>query len=395
VVAWWRRRPPVVQDLLTGGAVAVAWFTAFYVFRERGWSPMQPETFVVAGVWTAGVLALRRVHPAGVLTAVVVVYPLVYGGRLQSEFHLLPVLVAGYTATRTGKVHLVVASVACMAANLALSWDPPPGGIGPGLGLGPFDWPSVLFIELATVSVVVLGSLMHREAAISTDLALRNVELERLRAVEAQRVVAEERSRIARELHDVVAHHLTAVIVRAQAADRVRATRPELASESVGWIAETAKEALSAMRSTVRVLRTDDGAALAPEPTLGELRAIAVRVGEAGLDIELRLPEPLPDLEPQVELAAVRIAQEALTNAMRHAAARRAVVTLRCDADGVVVDIDDDGTSGPPSARRRDGTGLIGMQERAAACGGRLCIGTSPLGGWRIRAWLPARAAWS
>ena len=376
----------------------MAWFTAFHLFRQRGWSPREPETFVVAGVWTAGTLALRRVHPAWVLAAVVVAYPIAYGDTLQTEFHLLPVLVAGYTATSTGRVNPVVASVACMAANLVLSWNHQlsPGDFGRVLGDQPFDWPRVLFIELATVSVVVLGWLMHRQAAISRDLAERNAELERLRAVEAQRVVAEERTRIARELHDVVAHHLTAVIIRAQAADRVRETRPEVASESIGWIAETAKEALTAMRGTVRMLRTDgDAADLAPEPTLGDLRSIAARVGEAGLDIELRLPEPLPDLEPQVELAAVRIAQEALTNAMRHAGARRAVVTLRCDADGVVVDIDDDGTSGPPSARRRDGNGLVGMQERAAACGGRLRIGTSPLGGWRIRAWLPTRAAWS
>ena len=396
VFAWWRRRPPVVQDLLAGGAVAVAWFTAFHLFRQRGWSPRQPETFVVAGVWTAGTLVLRRVHPAWVFAVVVVAYPIAYGGTLQTEFHLLPVLVAGYTATSTGRVHPVVASVGCMAATLVLSWNHDPGAPGRAFGQRPFDWPSVLFIELATVSVVVLGWLMHREAAISRDLAQRNAELERLRAVEAQRVVAEERTRVARELHDVVAHHLTAVIIRAQAADRVRATRPEVASESIGWIAETAKEALTAMRTTVRMLRTDgDAARLAPEPTLGDLRSIAARVGEAGLDIELRLPEPLPDLEPQVELAAVRIAQEALTNAMRHAGARRAVVTLRCDADGVVVDIDDDGTSGSPSDRRRDGTGLVGMQERASACGGRLSIGISPLGGWRIRAWLPAGAAWS
>jgi signal transduction histidine kinase len=118
-------------------------------------------------------------------------------------------------------------------------------------------------------------------------------------------------------------------------------------------------------------------------------------VGEAGLEIELRMPQPMPALEPHVELAAVRIAQEALTNTMRHAGACRAIVTLRCNADGVVVDVDDDGTSGPPSARRVDGNGLVGMQERAAACGGRLRIGTSPLGGWRIHAWLPTQAAWS
>jgi signal transduction histidine kinase len=402
---WWRRRPPVVQDLLAGGAAAVAWFTAFHLFRQRGWSPREPGTFVVAGVWTAGTIALRRVHPAWVLAVVVVAYPIAYGATLQTEFHLLPVLVAGYTATRTGRVHPVIASVGCMAANLALSWNRGPGAPAGAFGRVPFDrpstlfsfdWPSVLFIELATVSVVVVGWLIHREAAISRDLAQRNAELERLRAVEAQRVVAEERTRIARELHDVVAHHLTAVIIRAQAADRVRETRPEVASESVGWIAETAKEALTAMRGTVQVLRADgDAVDLAPEPTLGDLRSIAARVGEAGLVIELRLPEPLPALEPQVELAAVRIAQEALTNAMRHAGARRAIVTLSCDADGVVVDVDDDGTSGPPSARRRDGNGLVGMQERAAACGGRLLIGSSPLGGWRIHAWLPTRAAWS
>ena len=306
--------------------------------------------------WSRGsgrprIVALRRVQPAWVFAVVVVVYPIAYGATLQSEFHLLPVLVVGYTATSSGRVHPVVASIGCMAANLVLFWNHDLGVPGRALGDRPFDWPSVLFIELATVSVVVLGWLMHRQAEISRDLAQRNVELERLRAAEAQRVVAQERTRVARELHDVVAHHLTAVIIRAQAADRVRETRPEVASESIGWIAETAKEALTAMRGTVRMLRADgDAADLAPEPTLADLRSIAARVGEAGLEIELRMPEPPPDLEPQVELAAVRIAQEALTNAMRHAGARRAIVTLRCDADGVVVDVDDDGTSGPPSA---------------------------------------------
>ncbi len=396
VTAWWRRRPPVVQDLLAGGAVAVAWFTAFYLFRQRGWAPREPETFVTAGIWTAGIVALRRVQPAWVFAVVVVVYPIAYGATLQSEFHLLPVLLVGYTATSSGRVNPVVASIGCMAANLVLFWNHQLGAPGGAIGYRSFDWPSVLFIELATVSVVVLGWLMHRQAGISRDLAQRNAELERLRAAEAQRVVAQERTRVARELHDVVAHHLTAVIIRAQAADRVRETRPEVASESIGWIAETAKEALTAMRGTVRMLRADgDAADLAPEPTLADLRSIAARVGEAGLEIELRMPDPPPDLEPQVELAAVRIAQEALTNAMRHAGARRAIVTLHCDDDGVVVDVDDDGTSGPPSARRRDGNGLVGMQERAAACGGRLRIGTSSLGGWRIHAWLPTRAAWS
>ena len=198
VTDWWRRRPPVVQDLLAGGAVAVAWFTAFHLFRQHGWSPRQPETFVVAGIWTAAVVALRRVQPAWVFAVVVVVYPLAYGGELQSEFHLLPVLVVGYTATSSGRVHPVVASIGCMAANLVLFWNHDLGAPGRALRSRPFDWPSVLFIELATVSVVVLGWLMHRQAEISRDLAQRNAELERLRAAEAQRVIAQERTRIAR-----------------------------------------------------------------------------------------------------------------------------------------------------------------------------------------------------
>ena len=74
--------------------MAVAWFTAFHLFRQRGWSPRAPETFEVAGVWTAAVVALRRLHPAWVLAAVVAAYPLTYGDTLQTEFHLLPVLVA-------------------------------------------------------------------------------------------------------------------------------------------------------------------------------------------------------------------------------------------------------------------------------------------------------------
>jgi signal transduction histidine kinase len=261
VDAWWRRRPPVVQDLLAGAVIGVGWFTAFWALRHHGWSPREPDSFVTAGAWTAVTVAVRRVHPAGVLAVVVFVYPLAYGTSLQTEFHLLPVLIAGYTATSTGRVHPAVASLGCLAANLALSWHHQIGFRTRLFELHAFDWPSVLFIELATVSVVVLGWLMHRQAEISRDLAERNAELERLHAVEAQQVIAEERTRIARELHDVVAHHLTAVIIRAQAADRVRETRPEVASESIGWIAETAKEALNAMRTTVRVLRSDGDAA--------------------------------------------------------------------------------------------------------------------------------------
>ena len=224
-------------------------------------------------------------------------------------------------------------------------------------------------------------------------------EQRRLRAVESQKVVVEERTRIARELHDVVAHHVSAIVIRAQAAERLAPGRPEVAVEAVGWIADTGKEALTGMRHAVQVLREAGGdravelaphgnraAELAPQPTLADLRGIVERLAPVGLDA---LPDPLPGVDPQVDLAAVRIAQEGVTNALRHAEARRAVVRVAEEAGHLVVAVDDDGRSGKTPALSVSGHGLRGMAERAAACGGRLDIAYSDLGGWSVRATLP------
>jgi signal transduction histidine kinase len=236
-----------------------------------------------------------------------------------------------------------------------------------------------------------------------------------LRGVESQKVVVEERTRIARELHDVVAHHVSAILIRAQAAERLAPSRPEVAVEALHWIEDAGKEALTGMRHAVQVLREADGdhravelapqdnravelvpqdnraLELAPQPTLADLRAIVERLAPLGLDVEIALPDPLPAVDPQVELAAVRIAQEGVTNALRHAEARRAVVRVAEEAGHLVLVVDDDGRSGKAPALSASGHGLRGMAERAAACGGRLDIARSELGGWSVRATLPHR----
>ena len=207
--------------------------------------------------------------------------------------------------------------------------------------------------------------------------------------------MAAERTRIARELHDVVAHHLVALIVRGQAADRVASDRPEVALETIRWSVDTAREALISVRQTVQVLREDDGAtpALAPKPKLGDLGSIVDRVSATGLEIDLRVSGHLPPLDDQAELAAVRITQEALTNTMRHANATSTTVSIVPTDHGVVLlQIEDDGMGAPP----QDGTppsghGVVGIRERAVACGGNLEVDVGSMGGWRVRAWLPAR----
>ena len=401
VMTRWRRQPPPVQDLCLAAILGLVWFGCSAYWESRGWSPANGGAYDVAGVVSVLALAARRATPPFLLAAGVLAYPLLYPQQLQTEFHLLPVLLVAYASARRPPVWAAVTAAAALAAGFLLSSGVlHPDAVGriamPGLGgtrmpgfggneMTPLDWSRILFDEFAVAVMVVLGW-------VTATLAARNDELERLRKVEADRAVAVERTRIARELHDDVAHHLTALVVRAQAAERIAGTRPEFAVESVSWIAETARSALTSMRRTVTVLREGEGPpALAPNPSLGDLAAIVARIEQAGLDVRMEVDEALPPLEPQVRHAIVRVVQESLTNVLRHAGARVAVVSVQPLEDGITVTVEDDGAGPDPDhLRPGGGHGLLGMRERATSCGGRFGIDRSALGGWRVRAWFPA-----
>ena len=397
----WRRQPPLVQDGCLAAVLGLAWFGCSAYWKSRGWYPANDGVYDLAGAVSVLALAARRATPSGLLAAGVLAYPWLYQQQLETEFHLLPVLLVAYASARRPPVWAAVTAVAALAAGFLLSsgvLDPDAlGGIGMaplgGRGMAPLggsgmprlDWSRILFDEFAVAVMVVLGW-------VTATLAARNDELERLRMVEADRAVAVERTRIARELHDDVAHHLTALVVRAQAAERIAGSRPEVAVESVSWIAETARSALSSMRRTVAVLREGEGpATLSPNPSLGDLAAIVARVVQAGLDVRIEVDEALPPLEPQVQHAVVRVVQESLTNVLRHASARLAVVAVQPLEHGITVTVEDDGAGPDPGhVRPGGGHGLLGMRERATSCGGRFGIDRSALGGWRVRAWFPA-----
>ena len=378
---------------MVGVLVVVGWTAATLAVQlppvGRGGSLALPVGQNQVAMWaTAGVLAFRRMVPPAALLLAVPLYVVVqsqplYVGRAPSfgggvlthatEFHLLPVLAIAYLVAQSGAISPLVVAAVCLAGTGLLFGDLD------GLTLvAGFDWSRVLFSLFVVAGTTFLGGLVR--------------EQRRLRAVESQKVVVEERTRIARELHDVVAHHMSAIVIRAQAAERLAPGRPEVAVEAVRWIADAGKEALTGMRHAVQVLREADGLGgveLAPQPTLADLRGTVERLAPVGLDVEIALPDPLPAVDPQVELAAVRIAQEGVTNALRHAEARRAVVRVAQEAGHLVVAVDDDGRSGKAPALSASGHGLRGMAERAAACGGRLDIALSDLGGWSVRATLP------
>lgn len=195
----------------------------------------------------------------------------------------------------------------------------------------------------------------------------------------------EERVALARELHDTVAHHVSAIAVQAQAGGVVAAVQPEKAAEVLAAIESEASRTLAEMRSMVRVLREDDDADYAPQRGVADLPALARSDSTPTIAVSvdrMNLPRP-------VDTALYRLAQESLTNALRHArTATRVAIEVRREGDVVRLRVSDDGKPGPST---EPGFGLLGMAERAQLLGGTLTAGPGP-DGWVVEAVLPVEA---
>lgn len=219
-------------------------------------------------------------------------------------------------------------------------------------------------------------------------------EFHRAVAQRKQTEVQAERVRIARELHDVLAHSLSQINVQAGVGLHLMDKQPQKAAEALASIKETSKTALDEVRSVLGVLRAEDGqdpgASLVPEPDLSRLRGLAASVTAQGVDVVL---STTVDAAPQaVQLALYRIAQESLTNVLRHAHARSARVEVVQSADGYTVTVTDDGIGFIDSpSPAGGGRGLLGMRERAELLGGTLEVSRSPGGGTRIAARIPTK----
>jgi signal transduction histidine kinase len=207
-----------------------------------------------------------------------------------------------------------------------------------------------------------------------------------------QTEVQAERVRIARELHDVLAHSLSQINVQAGVGLHLMDKHPEKAAEALASIKESSKTALDEVRSVLGVLRSEGGvdpsAPLVPEPELSRLPGLAASVTAQGPRVELRNLITVPP-SSAIQLALYRIAQESLTNVLRHAAASVAVVTL-AEVDGCYeLCVQDDGRG--PAAVQRDsgGRGVLGMSERAELLGGTLDAAAVPGGGFRVLARIP------
>lgn len=250
----------------------------------------------------------------------------------------------------------------------------------------------------SVIAVVAAGVGFVRDRSTAGDVAIGLVVLAlpavlgasvRFRAAARAREVEQarlrEREQLARELHDTVAHHVSAMVVRAQAGRVLAATSPEAAVEALGVIESEGSRTLAEMRSMVGALRHGDGPDLAPRAGIADLADLARD------DVEPRVEVSTSgDLAvgPALDAAVYRIAQESVTNALRHArGASLVLVQVEGRADGVRVLVSDDGE--PVAGRGGDGYGIVGMAERASILGGTLVAGPGATRGWTVSAVLP------
>lgn len=249
------------------------------------------------------------------------------------------------------------------------------------------------------LSAIVLASwaigLMRRARVVQIEtLAERAARLEIERDQQAQIATAAERARIAREMHDIVAHSLSVIIAQADGGRYAAATSPEAATHALTTISETGRDALADMRRILGVLRSDgqDDAALTPQPAQADLDTLVAHVRDAGLAASLVRMGTARALPPGAGLTIYRIAQESLTNILKHAGpGAGATVLLQWTPASLVLQIDDDGR-GAAATSDGAGQGLLGMRERATMLGGSLAAGPRPGGGYRVRAEIPVPA---
>ena len=203
----------------------------------------------------------------------------------------------------------------------------------------------------------------------------------------------EERLRIARELHDVIGHTLAGISVQAGVGLHLIDTRPAQATTALSAIKQISDQGLTDIKTILGILRADGDEPDRPRTPRGgldQLDALLEPVRAAGVRPELNVHHDARPLPAAVDLAAYRIIQEALTNVVRHADARTVRLDLRYEPAQLVIQIRDDGSaSGPGGADGKDGHGMSGMRERAAALSGRFTAGPHPDGGFQVRCVIP------
>jgi signal transduction histidine kinase len=246
----------------------------------------------------------------------------------------------------------------------------------------------LIFIPLEFAISWVAGFALRERAEQAEAAEVRADQAERERDAAARIAVAEERVRIARELHDIVAHAVSVMVLQVGA---LRHKRPAALAEdhdALRSVEQTGRTALAEMRGLLAAMRNDgDEAEFTPQPGLDGLDSLLEEIGHAGLPVELHVDGEPVALPRGIDLSAYRIVQEGLTNALKHARASNAEVTVRYRPDELQIEVRDNGEGCATSDGL--GHGLVGVRERVKIYGGEMSAGTANGSGFILSTRLP------
>lgn len=347
--------------------------------------------WLIALFYTIAGLALiwrrRRPFVAFCVVAGVFAVQAILIGASEGNGALIPAVVATYSVAANGTRREAFLALALLVPMAAIRELRNPDNVDLGATANAIAW------DLVIVAAWLLGMYLHTRRLYVRELADRTAHAEREKEERVATAALEERERIAREMHDILAHSISVIVVQAEAAEEMLDRRPERVRNSLQKIQRTGREALVELRRTLGALRDPGKGDLVPQPGLAAVPALAADLESAGLPVRLTINGNVDDLPPGIDLAAYRIVQEALTNALKHAGATEATVRIACEPGAVHVEVRDDGTSRPDSRSDGAGHGLVGMRERAVLYGGELDAGPVETGGFVVHARIPRRGS--
>ncbi|BDV29674.1 sensor histidine kinase [Microbacterium terricola] len=378
-------RPLKTYQLVIDLVVAVVFFCAAGLLAGAATGS---RTDLLIALMMAAALAVRRLSPPlslGIAWAGAIAQMLIGLDPIASNLAIFAVLFAtaaygtrtvfwaGFASAIVGAIVITLYLLRWRVSVTGLSWDAVPAAA-------------------ATLIAALFALLLSWTAGALVRAGMRTRETRAAQVqAEAETVAEQERVRIARDMHDVVAHSLAVVIAQADGARYAAAADPAVAADALATISTTARAALADVRLLLTQLRHAQSEG--PQPTLADLEALYAQVRAAGVDLRVDVdPAPAGDPPAAVQLAAYRILQEALTNALRHGDGAAVDVTLSWLPDRVELSVrngigDRAATDGP-----RGGHGLIGMRERAQLAGGTLEAGAHD-DAFVVRATIPIAGA--
>ena len=371
-------------DLLLAAAFAGVTQVEVWVFSLGNDHPVGLR--VVASVLTlvaSGALAWRRTRPAAAFWANSAAVVALTAAGYSSDVYQWTNLVVTYSIAAYGTSRQAWAGLPAFVGGVVFYFLRFPDEGSPTLAATVV----AMWVVAWLIGRVYGARLEQAQLRAERDLARRLAE-----ANEERLALEEERSRIAHELHDIIGHTVNVMVVHAGAGRQAVDHDSAIVRQAFETIERTGRSALSELDRVLAILRRDQaGQELLPAPGLGDLAELARTMTDTGLEVHLQVTGDPGGVPASVGLAAYRIVQEALTNAMKHAGATSAGVLVEVTGRRVHVQVADDG-GGDPSAVQ-PGRGILGMHERAAMHGGRVELGRDRQGRFVVAAelgWEPA-----